>query len=93
MLFVKSAKGLASFGDRRPGLVGAGRMGDKAAGRNGDLTVVRGLSLGHAKAAGLFCRGGKLRWYLGVSVSQWPAQEAQTEDKKSTPRQHARIVA
>ncbi len=88
LLLVKAAKGLAPFRDGRPRLVRAGRIGDKATGRNGNLTRVRGFALGHAETAGLFGRGGKLRGHLGVSIHEWPPQETHTEDKKNTFRPH-----
>ena len=59
VLLVEATKGFASLGDGRPGRVGAGRIGDEAAGRYRDLARVRRFAFGHAETAGLFGRGGK----------------------------------
>ena len=60
VFFVEAAGGLAALGNRCPGLIRAGEVSHKATGWNGDLACMRGFALGHSKAAGLFCGGGKL---------------------------------
>jgi hypothetical protein len=94
LLLVKTAKGLAAFGDGRPRLVGARHMGDKTAGWNRNLAPVGGLILGHAKATGLFSRGGKIRGALGSSVGRGPSEETGHEhsrkDETKTCPAHAR---
>ena len=92
VLLVKAAKGLASFGDGRPGFVRAGRIGDKAAGWNGNLARVRRFALGHAKTAGLFGRGREFRGHLGVGIRKQQRKEAEdertAEDERSTSPVH-----
>ena len=67
-------------------------MGHETAGRNGDLAHVGGFTLGHAKTAGLFSRGGKLRWHLAAGVLQWPPNkgegECSTGDEQDSRRTH-----
>ena len=82
LLFVEAAKGFATLGDCRPGLVCAGRVSDKTAGRDRYLARMRGFALRHAETAGLFGRGGKFRWHLGIGVRQKQAKE--TEDEHYT---------
>lgn len=66
--FVKPAKRLATFGNRRPGLVGSRCVGDEAAGRDRNLAMLRGFSLRHAETAGLLRRGRKIRRGLGAGL-------------------------
>jgi len=94
VLLVKTAFGLAPFGNSRPGFVRAGGSGDKAAGGNGNLARVRGFALGHAKTAGLFGRGREFRGHLGVGIRKRQRKEAKdersTEDERSTSPAHGR---
>lgn len=64
---VESTEGFSALSDSRPGLVGVRDIGHKAAGREGDVTALRGLSLRHAEAARLFRGGGRLGERLGLS--------------------------
>ncbi len=64
---VESAEGFSASGDGRPGFVGAGDIGHEAAGGEGDLTALRGLSFGHAETADLLGRGGRFRERLRQS--------------------------
>ena len=66
--FVKPAKRLATFGNRRPRLVGSRCVGDEAACRNWDLAMLGGFSLRHAETAGLLRRGWKIRRGLGPGL-------------------------
>ena len=54
---VKSAEGFSTLGDGRPGFIGVGDIGHEAAGGEGDVTALRGLSLRHAETTRLFCCG------------------------------------
>ena len=54
---VESAECFSAFGDGRPGFVGSGDISHEAACGEGDVTVLRGLSLRHTKTTRLF-RGG-----------------------------------
>ena len=65
---VESAEDFAALGDGRPGLVCAWDIGHEAAGGEGDVTVLRGLSLGHPEAARLFRGGGRLGERLCLSL-------------------------
>ena len=73
---VKAAQGLPPLGDRRPGLVRTGHLGDEATCRNRDLAVLRGFSLGHTETAGLFGCCWKIRGNLGVGFERGRQQEA-----------------
>ncbi len=64
---VESAEGFSASGDGRPGFVGAGDIGHEAAGGEGDLTALRGLSLCHPETAHLLCGGGRFRERLRLS--------------------------
>ena len=64
---VESAEGFAALGDGRPGFVGAWNVGHEAASGEGDVAVLRGLSLRHAETARLFCGGGRLGEGLRLS--------------------------
>ena len=54
---VESAECVSTLGDSCPGLVGSRDMGHEAACWEGNVTALRGLSLRHAEATRLFCRG------------------------------------
>ena len=54
---VKSAECFSALGDGRPGFVGSGDIGHEAAYGEGDVTVLRSLSLRHTETTRLFCRG------------------------------------
>ena len=54
---VKSAGGFSTLGDGGPGFIGVGDIGHEAAGGEGDVTALRGLSLRHPETARLFCGG------------------------------------
>jgi hypothetical protein len=54
---VESAECVSTLGDSCPGLVGSRDMGHEAACWEGNVTALRGLSLRHAIATRLFCRG------------------------------------
>ena len=64
---VESAEGFSAFGDGRPWFVGARNIGHEAAGGEGDLTALRGLSLRHTETAHLLCGGGRFREWLSLS--------------------------
>ena len=66
-LVVESAEGFPTLGDGRPGFVGARDIGHEAAGGEGDLAALRGLSLRHTETAHLFCRRGRLGERLSLS--------------------------
>jgi hypothetical protein len=55
-LLVKLAECVSAPGDRRPGFVGSGDIGHEAICGEGNVTVLRSLSLCHAETARLFCR-------------------------------------
>ncbi len=57
VFLIESAECVSTLGDGRPGFVGSGDIGHEAANGEGDVTVLRGLSLRHAETARLFCRG------------------------------------
>lgn len=84
VLFVEAAEGFPSLGDGGPGLVRAGRMCHEATGGNGHLAGVRRLALCHSEAAGLFGRGGKIRWNLGHDF--WRLEEQARQQQ--TARQY-----
>ena len=77
LFFVEAARGLAALGNRCPRLVCARYVSNKAAGGNGNLAHMRGFTLGHAEAAGLFGGGGKLRRDLGAGIRQGNPKEAE----------------
>jgi hypothetical protein len=81
LFLVEAARGFSALRDRRPGLVRAGHMGNEAAGRNGNLAVLRWIVFCHAEAAGLFRGGGKVRWSLSVGSRQW----SQAAEKQNNP--------
>ena len=54
---VKLAECFSALGDGRPGFVGSGDIGHEAAYGEGDVTVLRSLSLRHTETTRLFCRG------------------------------------
>jgi hypothetical protein len=54
---VESAESFSALGDGRPGFIGSGDIGHEAAYGEGDVTGLRGLSIRHAEATRLFCRG------------------------------------
>jgi len=54
---VESAECFSALGDGRPGFVGPGDIGYKAAYGERDTAALRGLSLCHTETARLFCRG------------------------------------
>ena len=54
---VESAEGLSALRDGGPGFVSARNIGHEAAGGEGDVTALRGLSLRHPETARLFCGG------------------------------------
>lgn len=78
LFFVEAARGLAALGNRCPRLVRARYVSNKAAGGNGNLAHMRGFTLGHAEAAGLFGGGGKFRRDLGAGIQGKP-KEAEEE--------------
>lgn len=65
---VESAEGFAPLGDGRPGFVCAWDIGDEATSGDGDVTVLRSLSLGHPEAARLFRGGGRFGEGLRLSL-------------------------
>jgi len=54
---VELAECFSALGNGRPGFVGSGDIGHKAAFGEGDVTALRGLSLRHTETTKLFCRG------------------------------------
>ena len=64
---VESAEGLSTLRDGGPGFVSARNIGHEAAGGEGDLTALRGLSLGHPETADLLCRSCRLGERLRLS--------------------------
>jgi len=54
---VESAECFSALGDGRPGFVGPGDIGYKAAYGEGNTAALRGFSLCHTETARLFCRG------------------------------------
>ena len=79
LFFVEATRGLAALGNRCPGLIRAWCVSNQAPGGNGNLTHMGGFPLGHAKAAGLFGGGGKLRRDLGVGIRQGNPDKAEEE--------------
>ncbi len=67
-LLVERTEGAPGFGDGRPGFICSGKLGDDAAGRNRDLTLVGRITLGHAEAAGMLGGGGGIRRRLRLPV-------------------------
>ena len=79
LFLVEAAKRLPAFGDRRPGLVRPGRIGDETASGNRDLAMLRGLTFCHAETAGLFGGGGKSGRSLGIGFRGLGQQEAKQQ--------------
>ncbi len=68
LFLIEPAKGFPAFRDGRPGLVGAGEMGDETTGRDRHLAMLRWFALRHAEAARLLGRRWKFRWGLGGAL-------------------------
>lgn len=85
LFLVEAARCFSALRDRRPRLVRARHIGNEAAGRNGDLAVLRKVAFRHAEAAGLFGRGGKVQWSLSICLRQWK-QEAAEQNKPEGER-------
>lgn len=66
--FIKPAERFATFGNRRPRLVGSRSVRYKAPGRDWNLAMLGWLSLRHAETAGLLGRGRKIRRGLGAGL-------------------------
>jgi hypothetical protein len=66
---VESAECFSALGDGRPGFVGPGDVGYKAAYGEWNTAALRGLSLCHTETARLFCRG--VRIIHGLRMSRF----------------------
>jgi hypothetical protein len=96
LFLVEAAKRLPALGDRRPGLVRAGHVGDETASGNRDLAMLRGLPFGHAETASLFGGGREFGWSLGSGFRRLGQQDAQQqqgpEHQRGKRATHVRMV-
>jgi len=86
---VKSAKCFSTLGDGRPGFVCARDIGHEATSGEGDVTVLRGLSLRHAKTARLFCSGRRFGERLCLNRCGKAPQADENEEHEGPALHHA----
>lgn len=84
---VEPAECLAALGNGGPRLGCARNMGNEAAGWNRYLTTLRGVTLRHAEAAGLFGRSVEVEQILGLRVRlERPETEQHEEADGGNPQ-------